>query len=140
MTVSDQLQRDVVLYHADCLSLLAAGSLGRVIFTVEALPAVEPVTFILDGDTVVFRARAGSSVSEGTRNDIVAFQVDDIEMNQGDDRWWTVTVTGRSEIVTDPVEVNRLATLPLASPAIEHAHFVVIRIDVIQGWRHNPPS
>ena len=135
MIPTAQLQRDIVLGRAECMRLLAAGSLGRVIFIAQALPAVQPVAFTLDGDNVLFRARAGSSLADGTRNDIIAFQVDDIDLNQTDEHWWTVTVIGPSQIVTDPAEINRLETLTLDAAAPEDAHFVLIRIDVIQGWR-----
>ena len=38
-----------ILDREDCLGLLASVPLGRVVFTDRALPAIQPVNFVLDG-------------------------------------------------------------------------------------------
>ena len=38
-----------VLSPAECVELLATTPIGRVVFTDHALPAVQPVNFVLDG-------------------------------------------------------------------------------------------
>ncbi len=67
------------LTRDDCLYLLGAGGLGRVVFTAAAMPAVQPVTYILYGDEVVFRVPDGGLLSTATRHAVVGFQVDDID-------------------------------------------------------------
>ena len=44
------------LNQAQCLQLLGADGLGRVVFTTASMPAVTPVCYHLDGDEVIFRA------------------------------------------------------------------------------------
>ena len=47
------------------------------VFTDGGLPVVLPVTFVLDGDAVVFRTRAGSRLAGITSGSVLAFEVDD---------------------------------------------------------------
>ena len=56
---------------------LDTASIGRVVFTDGGLPVVLPVTFVLDGDAVVFRTRAGSRLAGITSGSVLAFEVDD---------------------------------------------------------------
>jgi uncharacterized protein len=124
---SEMLERRV------CLLLLAASSLGRVVLTVQALPAVQPVNCVIDRELVLFRTAAGSRFDHALLDTVVAFEVDNLGV--AGERWWSVTVLGRSEIVTDPAENYRLTGLALpAWPTDEQAHFVLIRLDFIQGW------
>lgn len=124
----------LVLERPECVSLLAATTLGRVVICVEALPDVQPVSYVLDGNNVLFRTTDGSKLDAATRNAIVAFQADNLQ--RGGERSWTVTVVGRAEVVTDPGEITRLSTLALpAWVADEPSHYVRIRMEVVQG-RH----
>jgi nitroimidazol reductase NimA-like FMN-containing flavoprotein (pyridoxamine 5'-phosphate oxidase superfamily) len=66
------------LTREDCLHLLGAGGLGRVVFTASAMPAVQPVSYVLHGEEVVFRVADDGPVSTATRHAVVGFQVDDI--------------------------------------------------------------
>jgi hypothetical protein len=83
-----------VLDPSECLELLASVSEGRVVFTDGGLPVVLPVTFLLDGDAVVFRASAGSRLATKTGGAVVAFEADDAEpaLRAG----WSVSVLGRA--------------------------------------------
>ena len=74
---------------------LDTASIGRVVFTDGGLPVVLPVTFVLDGDAVVFRTRAGwlAGITSGS---VLAFEVDDAELalRVG----WSVTVCGQAAV------------------------------------------
>lgn len=48
-------------------------------FTAAAMPAVQPVSYVLHGDEVVFRVVHGGPLSTATRHAVVGFQVDDID-------------------------------------------------------------
>jgi len=82
-----------VIPRDEALRLLASAPVGRVVFTLRALPAVLPVNFVLDGDAVVFRTAPGSKLTAAVRNAVVAFQVDQIDPQ---------TQTGWSVVVTRP--------------------------------------
>ena len=73
------------------MRLLAAERLGRVGITVNALPVIVPVRYVLDGDEILFRATSGSVLDVGTRHTVVAFEADGIEPGTGA---WSVMATG----------------------------------------------
>ncbi|MEV7179010.1 pyridoxamine 5'-phosphate oxidase family protein [Kitasatospora sp. NPDC093679] len=79
------------------LRLLATSSIGRVVYTVGALPAVLPVRYRLDDDgSVLVPATAGSEFLRAVADALVAFQVD--EVSEADGSGWSVTVLGRAEV------------------------------------------
>ena len=98
------------LDRPQCLALLGSVPVGRVAVNVGALPAIRTVRFALTGAHVVFRVAKGSTLSRAAAG-VVAFQADHYD---GVDRHgWCVQVVGRSEEVTDPVEVDDLTGLAL---------------------------
>ncbi len=126
-----------VLSPSECLRLLGEVPIGRVVFTDQALPAVQPVNFVVDGDCVVLRTADGSKLAAAARNAIVAFEVDEIDVE--DARGWSVTVVGHAEAVTDEAEVARLSSLPIPSWSPEESvHFIRIGMEIIQGRRLMP--
>jgi len=90
----------IPLTRVDCLHLLAAHGLGRVVFTTSAMPAVQPVRYVLHGDEVVFQVTDGGPLSTATRHAVVVgFQVDDIDpvTHAG----WSVLGVGQAYEITD---------------------------------------
>src|SRR5205807_10203279 len=68
-----------VLDRQECLDLVARVPVGRLVFTEGALPAVHPVNFRLHDGHVIFRVAPGSKLTAAVSNNIVAFQVDQID-------------------------------------------------------------
>jgi uncharacterized protein len=99
------------LSRAECLRLLATVWIGRICYTRQALPAVEPVNFALHNGAIVIRTDAGGKLAAATDHTVVAFQADDLDpiLRSG----WSVTVVGRSEEVTDAVDIARLGEVGL---------------------------
>ncbi|MDX6744332.1 pyridoxamine 5'-phosphate oxidase family protein [Actinocorallia sp. A-T 12471] len=99
------------LTEDQCLDLLVTVPVGRVAFTDRALPAIQPVNFVMDGTDVVLRTGRGSKLAIAMRRAVVAFEAGafDPVTHAG----WTVTVLGEARTVTDPAELARLAALPL---------------------------
>jgi nitroimidazol reductase NimA-like FMN-containing flavoprotein (pyridoxamine 5'-phosphate oxidase superfamily) len=100
-----------ILERADCLGLLASVPLGRVVFTDRALPAIQPVNFVLDGEDVIIRAATGSKLALAMRDTVVAFEADDFD--PATRTGWSVTLIGHARPVEDPDEVTRLMRLRL---------------------------
>ncbi|WP_067793614.1 pyridoxamine 5'-phosphate oxidase family protein [Actinomadura formosensis] len=105
-----------ILGREECAALLRSAPVGRVVYTDQALPAIQPVTFVLDGDpdgdgAVIIRTAPGSKFDAALRGAIVAFEVDafDSAARTG----WSVTVIGQARAVTNPAEIERMARLPL---------------------------
>src|SRR3954469_14078851 len=94
-----------------CLTRLTATPIGRIVFTDRALPAVQPVNYLLDGDQIVVRVAIGSKLAAATHNAIVAFEAD--QFDPATRTGWSVTVVGAARAVTDPAEYARLLLLPL---------------------------
>ncbi|WP_035792162.1 pyridoxamine 5'-phosphate oxidase family protein [Kitasatospora mediocidica] len=86
------------LDERQCLRLLADMSVGRVVYTVRALPAVLPVRFRLDGDgSLLLRAPAGSEVPRAVHDAVIAFEVG--EVSGADGAGWSVTVLGTAQVL-----------------------------------------
>lgn len=117
----------------ECLRLLATVPIGRVVYTRQALPAVVPVNFGLDADgAVLLRTSTASELARAVDGAVVAFEADaaDADTHSG----WSVVVTGRAEIVTDPAEAARLERVAPRSwaPSPEEV-FVRIEPELVTG-------
>ena len=122
------------LSRDDCLTLLASVPAGRIIYTRRALPAVELVTFALDGGDIVIRTGRGGRLAAATRGAVVAFEAD--QLDPAGQSGWSVTAVGPSSAVTDPGDLARLATMGLRSWAPgERDHFIRISPVMLNG-RH----
>ena len=64
----------------DCLRLLATVPFGRIIYTRQALPAVELVNFALEGGDIVIRTDRSGKLAAATRGAIVAFEADVVDV------------------------------------------------------------
>ncbi|WP_103349250.1 pyridoxamine 5'-phosphate oxidase family protein [Amycolatopsis sp. CA-128772] len=89
----DDVGFGLLLDRQQCLALLRTASLGRVIFTHRAMPAVRPVRFTVVDDAVVFAVPAGSPLYAGARDAVVAFEADEFaDTGAG----WYVSLLGRA--------------------------------------------
>jgi nitroimidazol reductase NimA-like FMN-containing flavoprotein (pyridoxamine 5'-phosphate oxidase superfamily) len=120
-----------------CLALVASVSIGRVVYTDQALPAVVPMNFVLDEDEVVIHTGSGSTLAAAIRNAVVAFQVDDFDSDTT--TGWSVTITGRARLVDGGEEATRLSRLPLR-PWVPTKNGQLIRIPArhVGGHRLGP--
>jgi nitroimidazol reductase NimA-like FMN-containing flavoprotein (pyridoxamine 5'-phosphate oxidase superfamily) len=100
-----------VLDRTECESALATQRVGRVGLPVLDHPLVLPVVFtIIDGD-VVFRTAPGEKLIAAALQRVVAFEVDDydVESRTG----WSVNVIGTIEEIVDPALLARVRDLDL---------------------------
>ncbi|MGV9264159.1 pyridoxamine 5'-phosphate oxidase family protein [Kitasatospora sp. NPDC003701] len=103
------------LDRARALELLAGTEVGRVVYTVGALPAVLPVRFRLDAaGGVLLSARAGSELARAVDGAVIAFEAD--ELDGADGSGWCVTVLGRAEL--RPVDAAAGDGVPGAATAV----------------------
>lgn len=126
-----------VLSRAECLRLLGRAGVGRVVVSDRVLPAAFPVNFaLLDGD-VVFLTAAGSKLEAATDEQVVAFQVDQID--PASRSGWSVLVQGRAGVVDAADDVARARALPLAPWApVGPGQVVRIRSEIVTGRRVMP--
>ncbi|MCX5367500.1 pyridoxamine 5'-phosphate oxidase family protein [Streptomyces sp. NBC_00124] len=114
------------LDRQECLSLLARPQIGRIVHTRKALPAVLPVNFGLDDGAVVLRTSAASELARAIDGVVVAFEADEVDAVA--QSGWSVVVTGRATVVTDPAEHERLRRVGPRSWA-PSAREVFVRIE-----------
>jgi hypothetical protein len=100
------------LSRDDCLRLMASVSMGRIIYTRQALPAVELVNFALDHGDIVIKTDGDGKLAAATRHTVVAFETDCLDAEQAG---WSVTAIGPSREVTDPADIGRLQKIALSS-------------------------
>jgi uncharacterized protein len=123
-----------LLDREECLRLLRCAPVGRIVYTANALPAVQPVNYVLDGETIVIRTESRSNLAAAGRHDVVAFEVDDIDPVRG--TGWSVVVTGRAREVTGSAAVARLTALPLHPWTLDGpCRFVQISCEIVTGHR-----
>ncbi|GAA1354376.1 pyridoxamine 5'-phosphate oxidase family protein [Saccharothrix algeriensis] len=122
-----------VLSREECLGLLGATAVGRLVFTDRALPVVHPVVYALDGESVVLRVPDGS-LTLVARDTIVAFQIDDIrpDLSTG----WSVMAVGHVTEVDDEAGLSRLRDLPLPTRGVRgQDRYLVVALEVLTGRR-----
>ncbi|MET8762899.1 pyridoxamine 5'-phosphate oxidase family protein [Lentzea sp. NPDC004782] len=131
-------QRLEVLGREQCMALLKTVRVGRLVFTEDAMPAVQPVNFGVHRGHVVIRVAGGAKLRAATGNSVVAFEADDLDpdLRAG----WSVTVAGHAELVADVDELVTLSGTWL-QPWVDgrRDHFVRIRAERVTGrWLHVP--
>jgi nitroimidazol reductase NimA-like FMN-containing flavoprotein (pyridoxamine 5'-phosphate oxidase superfamily) len=109
------------LDRIECLRLLATGSLGRVGLTAGGLPWVVPVAYRFDGERILIRAERGSTLADGARDAVVAFETD--RLDPAADVGWSVMATGIAREVSD---------------SAADGCTMAIDPEIISGWRIRP--
>jgi Pyridoxamine 5'-phosphate oxidase len=118
------------------MSLLGSVSLGRIVFTARALPAIRPVTHLVDGDHIIIRTDRNAAITSELRahsGTVVAYEADAIDMTEH--LGWSVIVIGVAHRVIDPDEaaVYRRALRPWVSGAKDQV--IAIHADRVTGFR-----
>lgn len=121
--------------RTECLHLLAGGVIGRIVFSDAAMPAAQPVTYVIDGGEILFRAATASALAVPTHRTVVAFEADEIDHREL--TGWTVLGIGEAYPVT---ETSRLAGLTGASigPATGSAVTIAVKLQRLTGHLLGP--
>jgi nitroimidazol reductase NimA-like FMN-containing flavoprotein (pyridoxamine 5'-phosphate oxidase superfamily) len=82
------------------LALLSSVSMGRVVFTHQALPAVRPVNHLVDNGQIIIRTHPGAAVlAAAGSGSVVAYQADEID--PAERLGWSVVVTGVARLLDE---------------------------------------
>ena len=121
------------LSREECLGLVGQVPLGRIVYTRQALPAVELVNFALADGDIVIRTDAGGKLAAATRGAVVAFEADSLDAAHAG---WSVTIVGQARAVTDREEIRRLEQTGLEPWAPGNRdHFIRISPSIVSGRR-----
>lgn len=135
--MTNQLERSLVVLSADeCRALLERPQVGRVVFTDRALPAVQPVTYIVHDDAIVFWADSDGELARAARDGVLAFEVDEID--QSTQTGWSVVVTGLPVHVTARVDRSRVRALLRPWAPGRRDMLIRIPLTVVTGRRILP--
>ncbi|ARF58062.1 pyridoxamine 5'-phosphate oxidase family protein [Streptomyces gilvosporeus] len=131
-------RRSVELNSTEALRLLGSIPLGRIVFTLHALPAIRPVNHIVDDGDIVIRTHEGTALTTQTRQAgaqgvVVAYEADDIDHHTR--LGWSVVATGYCRLVTDPRDVARYRILIHPWPGQQMDYVVRFHPDLITGVR-----
>jgi uncharacterized protein len=102
----------VALSAAECWELLATATLGRMTLSVQALPIILPVRYVVDDACVAIDIDRLGMPDATIRDSVVAFAVDDIDRSA--DEGWMVQVQGHARLTAcgpdsvHPTKVLRL--------------------------------
>lgn len=122
------------LSRGECMRLMGSVPVGRIVYTRQALPAVELVNFALVDGNIVIRTRAEGKLAAATRGAVVAFEADSVDL--GSQAGWSVTIVGQARAVTDGADIRRLERTALPSWVTwEDDHFIRISPTIVNGRR-----
>lgn len=147
--MSDSPRRVGEVTRGEALVLLARVSLGRIVFTENAMPAIKPASHLVEAGVIVARSHDGSAVVGGggagdrdpgpgraagsERETVVAYQADEIDLRSR--LGWSVVVTGPARPVLDPDEIERYSAV--LSPWTDAGAGQLIRVHpgIVTGYR-----
>jgi hypothetical protein len=123
------------LSQAEAMRLLASVDYGRVVFTLNALPAIRPVNHLVDEGQIIIRTRLTTAISTVVRSAdsgvVVAYEADDFDSQS--QSGWSVVATGWAHPVNDPGRISRYERL--LHPWVNHADTVLaIEPDIVTGF------
>ncbi|MFJ8436309.1 pyridoxamine 5'-phosphate oxidase family protein [Kitasatospora sp. NPDC094019] len=122
------------LDEARALELLRGAGVGRVVYTVDALPAVLPVRFRLDPlGGVLLATASGSELARAVDGAVIAFEAD--EVDGADGTGWCVTVLGRAEVRRAPPGAGVRAEIRIVPELVVGRHLAPDA-----AWERGPGS
>ena len=137
-------RQGISLTAGECWQLLASVSIGRVVFTHRAMPAIRPVNHFIDGRTIIIRTHNGAAIAsraieqsgdgEGRPvGSVVCYEADELDAVRH--TGWSVIATGFARAVTDPDDIARYAAVTEPWIAGEMNQVVAIEPEFITGLR-----
>jgi len=137
-------RQGIDLTAGECWQLLASVSIGRIVFTQRAMPAIRPVNHFIDGRKIIIRTHDGAAIasramehsaeSEGMpTGSVVCYEADDLDPVRH--TGWSVIATGFAHLVTDPDDVARYTAVTEPWIAGDMNQVVAIEPQIITGRR-----
>lgn len=119
------------LTRPESLRLLDQVSIGRIVYTMRALPAIVPVCHLVDNGMIVVRTHIGAECA----GSVVAYQADELITVNGGAGGWSVTVTGVARRVLDPDELAGYEQRLRPLVAAEGVETIRIYPEIVTGYR-----
>jgi len=105
-----QTRQALELTEGECWRLLGSVSLGRVVFTQHAMPAIRPVNHLVDNRKIIVRSHLGAAItSRADAGSVVCYEADDLDPVRH--IGWSVIATGLARLVQEPDAIARYEQL-----------------------------
>ncbi|HEX6472167.1 MAG TPA: pyridoxamine 5'-phosphate oxidase family protein [Streptosporangiaceae bacterium] len=133
-----EITRDLTeLTETESLALLGSVPLGRIVYTLRALPTVRPVSHILDQGNIVIRSHLGTAIAgqagASSHGVVVAYEADDLDPVER--LGWSVSITGTARIVRDADQAARYRDRLDPWVTVGPDDIIAIRPELINGFR-----
>jgi nitroimidazol reductase NimA-like FMN-containing flavoprotein (pyridoxamine 5'-phosphate oxidase superfamily) len=124
----------VELTAGESWQLLAGVSLGRIVFTQHAMPAIRPVNHLVDDETIIIRSHLGAAiVARAEDGAVVCYEADEIDPVRH--TGWSVIATGMARLVRDPAAISRYEQLLRSWTDSQMNYVIAIKPQFITGLR-----
>ena len=117
--------------HPECMRRLAGQSVGRVAVTAHALPAIIPVNYALQGQSIVFRTHGDGLLARACDENVVAFEVD--EVTPDGSGGWSVLVVGVAHLLAGSQAVRATELDLVSAMGEDRSQFISIDIGRVSG-------
>lgn len=137
--MDDGLRKMRELTPLEAMQRLGSVSVGRVVFTRRALPAIRPVNHIVDDGQVIIRSHEGSAIvtaASGNHGTVVAYEADQIDPQSR--TGWSVVVTGLARVVDEPERAARYQQALHPWLAGDMGNVISIDAQVVTGFELVP--
>jgi nitroimidazol reductase NimA-like FMN-containing flavoprotein (pyridoxamine 5'-phosphate oxidase superfamily) len=129
-------RQSVELTPNESWKLLGSVSMGRIVFTRQAMPAIRPVNHLVDDRLIVIRSHPGAAIvalSAEPGGAVVCYEADDIDPVRH--TGWSVIATGTARLIRDPAVIARYerALEPWAAGQMDYV--IAIEPRVLTGLR-----
>jgi uncharacterized protein len=125
---------DSTMADAECWAILAGSALGRLAISVDGVPDIFPVNYVVQNRTVLIRTAEGTKLAGAVVNRRVAFEADDHDVERG----WSVVVKGLAQVLSTSDELaaaDRAQVLPWTSTGTPKSRYLRIHPVEITGRR-----
>jgi nitroimidazol reductase NimA-like FMN-containing flavoprotein (pyridoxamine 5'-phosphate oxidase superfamily) len=124
------------LSEHECFERLRSVRFGRVALSSGALPVIFPIHYVLLDRDPVFRTDPGTKLMAASVGQVLCLEIDEIhpERHTG----WSVLVTGRADVLTDPSDIDAATRLPLRPWTGVGDSYVRIESSMVSGREIRP--
>ncbi len=138
--------------EAKALAFLEGSSVAHIGVIVDGEPYVTPMSFIVDGNRILFRTKSGRRLTGIEQSPLVSIEASEFDDETGD--WVSVIVRGTASIVDDDASVQttlsglfekyrKVLGSPLSrggmQPISSFPHVVAVEIAEISGMASSGP-
>jgi nitroimidazol reductase NimA-like FMN-containing flavoprotein (pyridoxamine 5'-phosphate oxidase superfamily) len=124
------------LTQAESWQLLGSVSLGRIVFTQHAMPAIRPVNHLIDDETIIIRSHLGSAITGRAADGdgaVVCYEADELDPVRH--TGWSVIATGMARLIRDPAAITCYQQLLEPWVAGQMDYVITIKPRIITGIR-----